>query len=188
MRSLILAAFVAVGGFFFAHISSAPAAAIIETIAGTGNAEDGGDGGPALATNVGRPFKMQIGPDGGLYFVEYGTHRVRRLDLKSGQITNIAGTGKPGYSGDGGPATKATMNEPHELAIDQAGNMYVTDMRNQVVRKIDAKSSQHQHFRRQRQSRLLWRRRTGHARRNSTDPTVCASTRPATTICCTWPM
>ena len=186
MRSLILAAFVTVGGFFFAHISSATAA-IIETIAGTGNAEDSGDGGPALATNVGRPFKMQIGPDGGLYFVEYGTHRVRRLDLKSGQITNIAGTGKAGYSGDGGPATKATMNEPHELAIDQAGNMYVTDMRNQVVRKIDAKTHNISTF--AGNGKAGFSGDGGPATQgNSTDPTVCASTKPATTICCTLPM
>ena len=124
----------------FGVTASLRAAGNIETIAGTGSAEDGGDGGPALATNVGRPFKMQIGPDGELYFVEYGTHRVRRLNLASGKLTNVAGTGKSGYTGDGGLAVQGTMNEPHELAFDRAGNLYVTDMRNQVIRKIEAKS------------------------------------------------
>jgi streptogramin lyase len=70
--------------------------AIIETVAGTGRADDGGEGGPALQTSVGRPFALALGPDGGLYFVEYGTHRVRRLDLKSGMLTNVAGVGKTG--------------------------------------------------------------------------------------------
>jgi streptogramin lyase len=83
---------------------------------------------------------MQIGPDGGLYFVEYGTHRVRRLDLKTGTIENVAGIGGRGYSGDGGPANVAQMNEPHEIAFDRAGNLYVTDMRNHRIRKIDAKT------------------------------------------------
>jgi streptogramin lyase len=114
--------------------------AMIETVAGTGRAEDGGEGGPALQTNVGRPFALTTGPDGGLFFVEYGTHRVRRLDLKSGMLTNVAGIGKTGYSGDGGTADKAALNEPHELAFDRSGNLYLTDMKNHVVRKIEART------------------------------------------------
>jgi streptogramin lyase len=120
--------------------SLANADQVIETIAGTGLGADGGDGGSALHTNVGKPFGMAIGPDGALYFAEYGTHRVRRLDLKTGTLTNIAGTGQAGYSGDGGPATSAALHEPHELAFDRAGNLYVTDMLNSAIRKIDAKT------------------------------------------------
>src|SRR5207244_3905814 len=62
------------------------------------------------------------------------------LDLISGQLTNVAGIGRPGYSGDGGPATKAEMHEPHELDFDRQGNLYVTDMRNHAIRKINAKT------------------------------------------------
>jgi DNA-binding beta-propeller fold protein YncE len=125
----------------FCRLSSlANADQVIETIAGTGLGADGGNGGSALRTNVGKPFGMAIGPDGALYFAEYGTHRVRRLDLKTGTLTNIAGTGQAGYSGDGGLATNAALHEPHELAFDRAGNLYVTDMRNSAIRKIDAKT------------------------------------------------
>ncbi len=117
-----------------------PAERTITTITGTGNATDGGAGGPALETNLGSPFGVQVGPDGGLYICEYATHRIRRVDLKTGEITNIAGTGKAGYSGDGGPAKDAQLNQPHEIIFDSGHNMYITDMRNHAIRKIDGKT------------------------------------------------
>jgi DNA-binding beta-propeller fold protein YncE len=109
----------------------------IETLAGTGRGEDDPDGGEAHETNLGQPFGVQIGPDGALYICEFGTHRIRRLDLKTKHITNIAGIGKPGYSGDVGRATEAALNQPHELRFDAQGNLFFTDMRNHAVRKID---------------------------------------------------
>jgi streptogramin lyase len=114
--------------------------AVIQTIAATGEGTDGGDGGPALQTNLVQPFGLEVGPDGGLYICEFGAHRIRRLDFKTQQITNVAGTGKQGYSGDGGPASEAMLDQPHELRFDRAGNLYFTDMRNHAVRKIDAKT------------------------------------------------
>jgi streptogramin lyase len=112
----------------------------ITTIAGTGQPEDGGDGGLATKTNIGEPFGVEIGPNGALYITEVRNHRVRRLDLKSGELTTVAGCGKKGYSGDGGPATEAQLNEPYEVSFDKAGNMYLVEMQNHLVRVVDAKS------------------------------------------------
>src|SRR5688572_14197000 len=105
---------------FAAQVASA---VTIDTIAGTGQPEDGGEGGPARETNVGDPFGVEIGPDGALYICEVRNHRVRRLDLKTGVLTTVAGCGKMGYAGDGGPATEAQLNEPYEIRFDTTGNM-----------------------------------------------------------------
>ena len=117
-------------------------AAEIITIAGTGKDEFTGDGGPALKAGVGQPFGLEIGPDGALYYCEFSNHIVRRLDLKTNALTTVAGTGrKAGYAGDGGPATKALMNQPHELRFDADGNYYISDMLGQAVRRVDWKTS-----------------------------------------------
>lgn len=112
----------------------------IETVAGTGKADDGGDRGPALETNVGMPFGVEIGPDGALYITEVSNHRVRRLDSKTGELTTVAGCGEKGYSGDGGPATDARLNEPYEVRFDKNGNMYFVEMMNNLIRRVDAKT------------------------------------------------
>src|SRR5437868_7560010 len=116
------------------------AAQTIRTIAGTGKAEDNGDRGPALKINVGNPFGVEIGPDGALYICEISHHRVLRMDLKSNELTTVAGNGTKGYAGDGGPAAKAQLNEPYEVRFDSAGNMLFVEMQNQLVRKVDAKT------------------------------------------------
>lgn len=121
-------------------VACAANAGTIETVAGTGKAEDGAATGPALATNVGEPFGVEVGPDGALYITEVRNHRVRRLDRKTGQLTTVAGNGKKGYSGDGGPATDAKLNEPYEVRFDAEGNLYFVEMQNHVVRRVDAKT------------------------------------------------
>ncbi len=112
----------------------------IETIAGTGKPENNGIEGAALKTNIGEPFGVEIGPDGGLYICEVRNHRVWRLDLKSGQLKVVAGSGKAGYAGDGGKATEALLNEPYEVRFDKAGNMLFVEMKHHLVRKVDAKT------------------------------------------------
>ena len=104
-------------------------AGTIETIAGNGKPDV-----------VGQPFGVEIGPDGALYICEVQNHRVLRLDLKSRELTTVAGTGTKGYSGDGGPATKAQLNEPYEVRFDRGGNMLCVEMKNYVVRKVDRES------------------------------------------------
>ena len=105
----------------------------VHTIAGTGMAG-------FSDTLIDNPFGVIIGPDGNVYFCEYGNHTLRKLDPKTGKLTVIAGTGKKGYTGDGGPATEATFNLPHEMRFDKAGNIFVADMMNHAVRRIDAKT------------------------------------------------
>ncbi len=112
----------------------------MSTVAGTGQPKNNGDTGPAAEINVGQPFGVEVGPDGALYITEVLNHRVLRLDRKSGQITTVAGCGRKGYSGDGGPATKAELNEPYELRFDAAGNMFFVEMQNHLVRRVDTKT------------------------------------------------
>jgi hypothetical protein len=108
---------------------------VITTVAGTGVGGYGGDDGPAIAARLETPMDARRGPDGGLYIADYGNHRVRRVDA-SGRITTVAGAGRPGYSGDGGSALTAELDGPAAVCFDAAGNLYVTDTQNSVVRKI----------------------------------------------------
>jgi streptogramin lyase len=112
----------------------------VRTIAGTG--EDKFIRLPRLATkmNVGGPFGITIGPDGALYVCETVNHVLRRIDPETSKSTIVAGTGKKGYSGDGGPATKARLNEPYEIRFDAADNMFFVEMQNHLVRRVDAKT------------------------------------------------
>lgn len=110
------------------------------TIAGTGVAGFSGDGGPGVKAQVNNPYGLVTGPDGALYFCEIGNHRVRRLDLKTNIISTVAGNGEKGYSGDGGPALAASLNQPYEVRFDNAGNMFFAEMQNHVVRRVDAKT------------------------------------------------
>lgn len=110
-----------------------------ETLVGTGKAGRAGDGGPALQAETNNPFGVVRGPDGLIYFCEYDGHLIRRI-LKDGTVETIAGTGKAGYSGDGGPALQADMNKPHEIRFDAQGDLYFTDMMNHVIRRIDMKT------------------------------------------------
>lgn len=112
----------------------------VVTVAGTGVAENNGDAGAAESNNIGQPFGVAVGPDGALYITEVLHHRIRRLDLASKELTTVAGCGQKGYSGDGGPAVAAAMNEPYEVRFDDDGNMYVVEMRNHLVRRVDRKT------------------------------------------------
>jgi sugar lactone lactonase YvrE len=110
------------------------------TIAGTGSGGFSGDGGDGKKAQINNPYGLAIGPDGALYFCEVGNHRIRRLDLRTHTISTAAGNGRQGYSGDGGPALQASLNEPYEVRFDAAGNMYFAEMRNHVVRRVDART------------------------------------------------
>jgi len=112
----------------------------ISTIAGTGMAGTAAEGDIADRTQLNNPFGLVIGPDGALYWAEFGSHRILRLDLSSRKISVIAGTGTKGYSGDGGAATKAQLNTPHEVRFDSKGNIYIAERDNHVVRFVDMKT------------------------------------------------
>src|SRR5689334_15430073 len=113
---------------------------IISTIAGTGAQGYAGDGGAATQALLNNPFDLAFDPGGNLCFSDTFNHCIRRIDARSGVITTIAGTGERGLAGDGGPATRALMNEPYGLVIDRAGSLYVADRLNGRVRRIDGKT------------------------------------------------
>ncbi len=112
----------------------------VTTVGGNGADGYSGDGGPATAAQISQPFGIVIGPDDALYVCEVGSHVIRRIDSETGVISTVAGTGSKGYSGNGGLATDAELNEPYELRFDVDGNMFFVEMQNHIVRKVDAKT------------------------------------------------
>jgi sugar lactone lactonase YvrE len=113
---------------------------IITTAVGTGEKGFAGDGGPATAALLNGPFDVTFDAAGNLYFSDTFNCRIRRVDARTGVISTVAGSGEKGYSGDGGPATAAALNEPYGIVLDRAGNLYIADRLNRRVRRIDAAS------------------------------------------------
>ena len=111
---------------------------IIQTVIGTGEAGYTGDGGPAANATLREPFMCAFDQQGNLFLSEARNHIIRRIDQNTGVITTIAGTGEAGYSGDGGPATQAQINEPYSLTVDQNGDIYIVDRLSAVVRRVAA--------------------------------------------------
>jgi streptogramin lyase len=111
-------------------------AGIITTFAGRGRG-NGGDGGPAKDALLADPKTMSMDPHDNLYFVDDGNDTVRRIDIHTGIITTVAGTGLPGFSGDGGPATHAAMKQPKGVWVTPAGDIYIADTDNNRVRHVD---------------------------------------------------
>lgn len=112
----------------------------IATFAGNGSARRDGDGGPATDAALFGPRAVHIGRDGTLWILERNGHSLRAVDPRTGRIHTVAGNGRKGYSGDGGPAREATFDGPKELDIDQEGNVFIVDTENQVIRRIDDKT------------------------------------------------
>ncbi len=110
----------------------------ITTVAGTGKAGYSGDGGPATkATFSFEICDLYVDDSGVLFVVDGYNHRIRKIDL-SGTVTTVAGNGIPGYSGDGGPATEASLNYPNGIDFDRVGNLYISEAGNHRIRKVDA--------------------------------------------------
>lgn len=112
----------------------------ISTIAGTGAKGYSGDGGPALQATFNLPHELRFDAAGDLYIVDMTNHAVRKIDLKTKIITTIAGNGQPGYSGDGGPAKNAQFKQPHSIQFGPEGDLYVCDIGNHAIRRIDMKT------------------------------------------------
>jgi len=109
----------------------------ITTIAGTGKRGYSGDGGPALQAELNEPYEVRFDKAGNLFFVEMRNHVVRRVDGRTKFISTVAGSGKEGFSGDGGPATKAELRQPHSIQFDDKANLYICDIGNHRIRKVD---------------------------------------------------
>jgi streptogramin lyase len=115
---------------------------VITTFAGTGFCGYSGDGGQAHSAKLHYPFGIAFDTQGNLLVADSGNDAIRRITPK-GIITTIAGTGNAGYSGDGGPATQATLYFPSAVSIDPSGNIYITDSSNAVIRMIDPSGNIH---------------------------------------------
>ncbi len=115
----------------------------LSIVAGTpGKSGYAGDGGPAIAALLFEPYEVRFDKAGNLFFVEMKNNIVRRVDKKTGRISTVAGTGQPGFSGDGGPAVKAQLRQPHSIAFDPQGRLVLCDIANNRVRRIDLATGQ----------------------------------------------
>ena len=114
------------------------ASGVINTIAGTGEWGYGGDGGPATQAELRNPRGVAVDGDGNVYIADGGNNRIRKVDAATGTISTIAGTGEEGYSGDGGPATQAQLHDPLDVEVDREGNVYIADLGNHRIRKVEA--------------------------------------------------
>jgi sugar lactone lactonase YvrE len=108
----------------------------LTTVAGNGSDGYSGDNGPATSASI-LPQEIALDAAGNLFFTDQGTV-VRKVDSISGIITTVAGNGSPGFSGDNGPATSATLLNPSGLVLDSAGNLFIGDAGNSRVRRVDA--------------------------------------------------
>lgn len=109
---------------------------VVSTFAGTGVSGSSGNGGLAINAKINTPMGMAMDTQGNFYFADYGVHRIRKIST-TGIITNVAGTGVFGFSGDGGPATNAMLSGPEDVAVDQFGNLYIADTGNNRIRRVD---------------------------------------------------
>ena len=111
----------------------------IFTVAGNGSSDFRGDGGLATNASLKTPAGIAIDREGALYIADRGNHRIRKVD-RSGVISTIAGGTKPGFSGDGGGATQASLKDPVDIVTDELGNMYIADFGNSRIRRIDGET------------------------------------------------
>lgn len=110
---------------------------IITTVAGNGTQGFSGDGAAATSAQLNRPTGVAVDAAGNIFIADYNNQRIRKVDF-NGIITTIAGTGVIGFSGDGGSATAAQFHNPVDIALDNSGNIYISDNLNHCIRKINA--------------------------------------------------
>jgi uncharacterized protein (TIGR03437 family) len=125
--------FISDGGNF--RIRKVSPSGVISTVAGNGVNGYSGDNGPATSAAISQPGPLALDPSGNLFFVDYYNNRIRRVS-PDGTITTVAGNGQAGFSGDGGPATTAALNEPLGVAIDPEGNLLISDSYNGRIRMV----------------------------------------------------
>ncbi len=133
--AICLLAIILHSSFFILHCS---AQGIISTVAGNGGLGFSGDGGPATSASLVGPSGVAVDAAGNLYIADAGNHRIRKVSAAGGIITTVAGNGIRAFSGDGGPATSASLAGPSGVAVDAAGNLYIVDRENSRIRKVSA--------------------------------------------------
>ncbi len=108
----------------------------ISTVAGTGVAGPGGDGGLAVAAQLHYPCAVAVDSSGDLYIADSHNHQIRKITWADGKISTVAGTGAGTFGGDGGLATAAQLNSPSGVAVDGSGDLYIADSSNHRIRKV----------------------------------------------------
>src|SRR5205823_1064587 len=116
----------------------AAATGIIMTVAGNGQPGFSGDGGPATAASLNFPISVAVDEDRNLYIADSLNHRIRKVASATGSITTVAGSGRFGFSGDGGPATAASLWFPDGITLDSSGNLFIADTFNNRIRNVVA--------------------------------------------------
>jgi hypothetical protein len=112
-------------------------ASIIQTVAGNGMGDYTGNGGPATAAGIGTVGGVAVDSAGDIFLADSSNNMIHEVSAATGRITTIAGNRTAGYSGDGGPASRAELNDPAGLALDASGNLFIADAGNSVIRKIN---------------------------------------------------
>ena len=119
------------------RIRKVDASGTITTVVGNGTAGFGGDGGDARLSELNQPWGLTISIDGNLYIADLGNNRIRAVNMATGSISTVVGTGTASYFGDGGSALSANLNSPAGVAADAADNLYIADSENNVIRKVN---------------------------------------------------
>jgi uncharacterized protein (TIGR03437 family) len=124
-----------IADFKNSRIRRVSASGIITTVAGNGVQGFSGDGGPANSASLNRPVAVAVDTSGNLFIADTYNSRIRKVSA-GGMITTVAGNGSYGFSGDGGPATSASLNYPEGVAVDAAGNLFIADDLNNRIRQV----------------------------------------------------
>jgi sugar lactone lactonase YvrE len=109
-------------------------------VAGNGQRAYAGDGGPATSGSLNMPHELVFDERGHMYIAERDNHVIRKVDGVSGLMSTLAGTGEAGFSGDGGPASRAQLRQPHSIAIGPNGRLLICDVGNHRIRAVDLSS------------------------------------------------
>jgi sugar lactone lactonase YvrE len=117
------------------------AAGVINTVAGNGTAGFGGDSGPATSASLNYPYGLAVDASGNLFIADTSNNFIREVAASTGIINTVAGNGTQLFGGDGSPATSASLNSPEELTLDGSGNLFISDGRNNRIRRVDASTS-----------------------------------------------
>ena len=114
------------------------ASGFIQAVAGRGGNRHEGDGGPAISANVLNPSALAVDRRGNIFIVQAEDDRIRKVDARTGIISSVAGTGSPGFGGDGGPAVNAKLYGPRGVAVGGEGSLFILDGLDRRIRRIDA--------------------------------------------------
>jgi DNA-binding beta-propeller fold protein YncE len=110
---------------------------VITTVVGAGEEGYSGDEGPAVQATLNQIYSLVVGANGDIYVIDRLNAAVRKVDAATGIITTVAGTGQPGYSGDGGPGALAQLREPNDCFLDGKGGLLIADIQDQRIRRLD---------------------------------------------------